>query len=424
MNILLVCACALMSWASSVLGAPTTKAVDFLMPDVQPQQPDTYLCRSIDVSELQPYITEFIPNAQKEIAHHILLYGCTDPGSSDPLWNCGEMASTGSDLKSASVCASGFHILYAWAMDAPKLKLPKDVAFKVGGDTGINKLVLQVHYKNVSTFLPPESKSDSSGITLVTTNEPKARTAGVYLMDTGGTIPAHSIEYMETACPFREPTLEIHPFAYRTHSHALGRVISGYRVRDGQWTEIGRMNPQNPQMFYNVTTPGITVKKGDILAARCTMENNLDHDVSIGSTQKDEMCNFYIMYFVDGDKLVSDSFCAKPGPPNWYFTDYGNALNLEAMPETASTVPDSGRTLIATAQELQEPERLEMGRELEEEDEDPAEDEVLDKFVAGLSPREVDALVNEMMMSERYPASNDVMDDVKRQERLADVYEW
>ena len=30
-----------------------------------------------------------------------------------------------------------------------------DVAFKIGGDTDIKWVVLQVHYKNVEPFLPP-----------------------------------------------------------------------------------------------------------------------------------------------------------------------------------------------------------------------------------------------------------------------------
>lgn len=38
-------------------------------------------------------------------------------------------------------------------MDAPKLVLPEGVGFKVGGDTGVNYLVLQVHYANVDKFL-------------------------------------------------------------------------------------------------------------------------------------------------------------------------------------------------------------------------------------------------------------------------------
>ncbi len=37
-------------------------------------------------------------------------------------------------------------ILYAWASDAPELKLPKGVGFKVGGRSSIKYLVVQVHY--------------------------------------------------------------------------------------------------------------------------------------------------------------------------------------------------------------------------------------------------------------------------------------
>lgn len=42
-----------------------------------------------------------------------------------------------------------FQILYAWARDAPTLKLPNGVGFKVGRGTKINYLVLQVHYHRI-----------------------------------------------------------------------------------------------------------------------------------------------------------------------------------------------------------------------------------------------------------------------------------
>jgi peptidylglycine monooxygenase len=31
------------------------------------------------------------------------------------------------------------------------------------------------------------------------------------------------------------------------------------------------------------------------------------------------MCNFYMMYWVDGDQLLENDVCASPGPPNYYF---------------------------------------------------------------------------------------------------------
>ncbi len=55
--------------------------------------------------------------------------------------------------ESRSVC-KGFKqtVIYAWAMDAPKLVLPTDVAFKVGKHTNFKYLVLQVHYAHVEMF--------------------------------------------------------------------------------------------------------------------------------------------------------------------------------------------------------------------------------------------------------------------------------
>ena len=64
-----------------------------------------------------------------------------------------------------------------------------------------------------------------------------------------------------------------------------GLVNSGYRVRgqgdNQEWTEIGRRSPQLPQMFYP-TQNQMTIKKGDYVAAACTMFNSERHTVQIG----------------------------------------------------------------------------------------------------------------------------------------------
>lgn len=51
--------------------------------------------------------------------------------------------------------------------------------------------------------------------------------AGVVLLGTGGLIPPHGITYMEASCMIQEPKT-IYPFAFRTHTHSLGKLmISG-----------------------------------------------------------------------------------------------------------------------------------------------------------------------------------------------------
>ena len=110
--------------------------------------------------------------------------------------------------------------------------------------------------------------------------------AAVYLLNTLGGIMRKSVDYFEAACEMTEK-VELVPFAFRTHAHKLGIVNSGYviktnpRTGEQQWIEIGRRSPQLPQMFYPATN-NITIRRGDVIAARCTMENYLDKDVYIG----------------------------------------------------------------------------------------------------------------------------------------------
>ena len=124
-----------------------TREFELLMPKANPKEPETYMCTPLRLDKQNTYyITGFEPRADKKTAHHMLLYGCKTPGRQDPVFNCGAMTVRQEGLSSAlNPCGSGSSIIYAWAQNAPKLKLPKDVAFRVGGpDSGIDWLVLQV----------------------------------------------------------------------------------------------------------------------------------------------------------------------------------------------------------------------------------------------------------------------------------------
>ena len=69
-------------------------------------------------------------------------------------------------------------------------------------------------------------------------------------------------------------------FAFRTHAHKHGSVITGYRIRNGKFLEIARGDPQMPQMFYPMRNE-VVVQNGDIIHARCTFnttwENQMIH---------------------------------------------------------------------------------------------------------------------------------------------------
>nr|XP_060484193.1 peptidyl-glycine alpha-amidating monooxygenase-like [Panthera onca] len=90
----------------------------------------------------------------------------------------------------------------------------------------------------------------------------------MYLMMSVDTVipPGEKVVNSDISCHYKK--YPMHVFAYRVHTHHLGKVVSGYRVRNGQWTLIGRQSPQLPQAFYPVEHP-VDVSFGDLLAARC-----------------------------------------------------------------------------------------------------------------------------------------------------------
>lgn len=333
-----------------------TESMDLLMPAVSPKEEDTYLCTAMRLDQ-DRYIRAFDPQHKSGHAHHIIVTACKVPGSStDRVWNCGEMltksqgAAGDKTYKLAPQCAQDTRIIYAYAMDAPALTLPEDVTFGVGPGFDLPWLVVQVHYKQASDFVKNPSLTDSSGVKFAYQTTPSPKLGGVHISLTDGVIPAHSVTHMETSCSYNgEATL--HPFAFRTHTHALGRVVSGYRVRNGHWSLIGTANPQQPQMFYPVNGSG-TIQPGDMLAAKCVMENTGDKDVSIGATQKDEMCNFYMMYWVPAADIGKDGehMCFSSG-------ELWNLVPAEIAAASA-TIPGTGRMLAEMNREMDRMDRM------------------------------------------------------------------
>ncbi|CAH0381348.1 unnamed protein product [Bemisia tabaci] len=314
------------------------KKFPFLMPNIHPFIDDLYICTAVRIDYSKPYhIVAFEPNATMHTAHHILLYGCKEPSTTLSVWNCGEMSSTLDGLPAFNPCKSGSEIIYAWARDAPPFNLPEGVGFLVGGDSPIQYLILQVHYAHKYK----DGESDRSGLILHYTEEPLPRTAAVILLGTGGQIHPKRIEHMEASCNIEEHKV-LHPVAYRTHTHQLGKVVSGYVIREENgkqvWTLLGKRDPLTPQMFYPVETPdNFTIRYGDKLAARCTMKNTRDKIVEVGQTSMDEMCNFYLTYWVEKTSPLEQKYCFTNGPPAYHWGE-DDGIDVNRIPESASSL--------------------------------------------------------------------------------------
>ncbi|XP_039399535.1 peptidyl-glycine alpha-amidating monooxygenase isoform X7 [Mauremys reevesii] len=284
----------------------TDFALDIRMPGVTPKQSDTYLCMSLRLPvDEEAYVVDFRPQASMDTVHHMLLFGCNIPSSTENYWDCDE-----------GICTDKSNILYAWARNAPPTRLPKGVGFKVGGETGSKYFVLQVHYGDVSAFR--DKHKDCSGVTLHLTHQRQPLIAGMYLMMSVNTVipPGEKVVDADIACHYQK--YPMHLFAYRVHTHRLGKVVSGYRVRNGQWTLIGRQSPQLPQAFYPVEHL-VDISFGDTLAARCVFTGEgRTTETHIGGTASDEMCNFYIMYYMEAKHAVSYMTCTQNINPDMF----------------------------------------------------------------------------------------------------------
>lgn len=276
-----------------------TQKLDLLMRNASVTMNDEYLCSSYKLPANDQYIVQYEALANAGTAHHILLFGCDEPASSEDYWHCGRL------------CKSQEQILFAWAKNAPRLNLPKDVGFHVGGQTSIKYIVIQVHYVNP---LPPGSL-DTSGIRLSMTSLRQRYEAGIYLLLAYSVrIPSNSVNvFADISCQFKASG-PIYPFGFRTHAHSLGTVISGYQVNN-TYNLIGKGNPQWPQAFYPVENK-VVIQRDDYLVGRCTYNSTgRNRSTYIGASHNDEMCNFYIMYYADRNTRLQYHSCAGNNNP-------------------------------------------------------------------------------------------------------------
>jgi peptidylglycine monooxygenase len=56
--------------------------------------------------------------------------------------------------------------------------------------------------------------------------------------------------------------------------------------------------------------------------------------VSFRATNEDEMCNFYLMYYVEDDEPLDMKYCFTAGPPYFYWKN--SEVHLNHIPDDAS----------------------------------------------------------------------------------------
>lgn len=190
-------------------------------------------------------------------------------------------------------------------------EVPAGAGFKIGGDSGINYLVFQVHYNRQQD---PNYRDHTRLIinTLSGKNHAVTRQAHIWWAQDLGTVPVGESE-MAGDCEIYEDKL-VHPFMYLLHTHGLGTKVSLYKKPAGDSSEmvlIREGNPQEAQIYYPIEDTSLFLGKGDRLSLRCEFHNTRNETVYVGSRRSDEMCMAYMMYWVEGEKGLGDRhrFC-------------------------------------------------------------------------------------------------------------------
>ncbi|PAV84681.1 hypothetical protein WR25_02239 isoform B [Diploscapter pachys] len=180
---------------------------------------------------------------------------------------------------------------------------------------------------------------DYTGVKIYMTTQPPPMLAAVYALASSDDLPPKLDRYYSNmSCVYNSST-PIHPFAFRPHTHVLGRIVSGYFLHGNEWTAIGKRNPLWPQIFEPINR-NLTIQKGDVIAASChfTTKERTEKTYN-GMGSGDEMCNYYIIFWWDASlpkPEVAGQVCWdsntdamskypvdgwKPMPPNVEFDD-------------------------------------------------------------------------------------------------------
>ncbi|XP_063955634.1 peptidyl-glycine alpha-amidating monooxygenase B-like isoform X1 [Lytechinus pictus] len=304
--------------------------MDILMPGVKPSRPEEYLCYALAAPPRDSYIVSFEPRASMKTIHHMLVYGCTNiPNNEGVVDKC-----------QGSPCLGKSNIMFGWARDAASPNIPQGVGFYVGGESGINYIMIQMHYGDKLDHLTGTS-GDHSGISLTMTHTPQPFIGGIYLLWSGDiNIPPHSKNtHVDIACKY-DSSANIHPFAFRAHAHDRGKVITGYLIRNGEWTVIAKGSPKWPQAFYPIEE-SYTIQPGDILAARCTFDSDKDVATYAGATHDDEMCNLYLMYYTDATRGEAFQACGRPAPSSFFSSVPPGSNLIPVMKPDSQSEPHS-----------------------------------------------------------------------------------
>uniref|UniRef100_A0A5K4F0A7 Dopamine beta-hydroxylase n=1 Tax=Schistosoma mansoni TaxID=6183 RepID=A0A5K4F0A7_SCHMA len=277
----------------------------------------TYWCKTIEL----PYFSEphhivryenDIQERSQGFIHHMEVFRC--PGHNKRYYD----APCNSETKPEDLIDCR-EVIAAWAMGSTGLTFPEEAGYPIGGLSGKEYAVIEIHYYN------PDNISgiiDNSGFRFYITNQLRKYDVGIMELGLVYTpnnfIPFKQSNfflsgYCDSQCT--DITLPkpngIFVFASQLHTHLTGIKVVTYHIRNGtRLPDLNRDNYYSPH-FQEIRQldQQIQIKPGDTLITRCTYDTSQKNQITFGGIRiNDEMCLNYIFYYpkIDLELCKSD----------------------------------------------------------------------------------------------------------------------
>lgn len=228
----------------------------------------------------------FLPRPLDHVYHHIWSFGCGTPGSvpktqtaSPYIWDCGKQVypedKYQEGLDAGTICRNDGVFRHLFSFEGRdkyniNFTMSDGVGIPIGGDTGINFIVMGVHFIRLSDL--PGGWTGHPGMTFRIESSGITKRAAKFSLLVWGSVEGKTVKSLEGGFTIPDG-YTVHPFAIGVHTHAMGIDTQIFRVTaDNQTTTIYHEDPRESKTAHAIDKE-ITLNPGDKFIARCTYEN-------------------------------------------------------------------------------------------------------------------------------------------------------
>ncbi|GIL73428.1 hypothetical protein Vretifemale_3547 [Volvox reticuliferus] len=205
-----------------------------------------------------------------------------------------------------------------WAPGADSFETPPEAGIALGGDSGVNWVVLQIHYTNTALTT---DLVDNSGFQLNVSTTLRQYDMGFLTLGTLDiSIPPGVANYSSTPnlCPrscTQQMTRPVTMILAGFHMHPLGKSIRTQWFRNGQELPLlgeRRAFDFNYQGAVYIDASRNVLMPGDELITTCTWDSRSRTNITrFGETTDDEMCFNFLLYY---PRMPSIDMCITAPP--------------------------------------------------------------------------------------------------------------